>query len=349
MHLGVVRLDRVGDLLHDRGLAGLGRRHDEPALALAHGREQIDDPGNPKTRFINLSGVLHDPDPSGQTERRHTRERNERFGNEGTLDEAIVLEARDVLTGASSHLVGRYKTTNANRDIGTYLSGKIAYLRGGRGLPPGAVDLTFTGSSGQSFGAFLVGGVRLKLIGEANDYVGKGMSGGEIVVRPKPEETFSWRENTILGNTCLYGATGGELFAAGGTGERFAVRNSGAVAVVESVGDHGCEYMTRGTVVVLGETGLNFGAGMSGGLAFVYDDFGSFERRCNIELVDVERLADADESESLRRLVERHAQLTESPHARSLVENWTAEALKFWKVAPRQSDGGRAKPLYRFE
>jgi glutamate synthase (NADPH/NADH) large chain/glutamate synthase (ferredoxin) len=332
-----------------RTLARLGARTLDEIVGRVDLLEQIDDPGNPKTRFINLSGVLHDPDPSGQTDRRHTRERNERFGNEGTLDEAIVLEARDVMTGRSPRLTGRYKTTNANRDIGTYLSGQIAYLRGGRALPPGAVDLTFTGSSGQSFGAFLVGGVRLKLIGEANDYVGKGMSGGEIVVRPKPEETFAWRDNTILGNTCLYGATGGTLFAAGGAGERFAVRNSGAVAVVESVGDHGCEYMTRGTVVVLGETGLNFGAGMSGGLAFVYDDRGLFERRRNPELVDLERLADAEEIESLRRLVGRHASQTDSPHARRLIEDWAAESAKFWKVVPRSSDPGRAKPLYRFE
>jgi glutamate synthase (NADPH/NADH) large chain/glutamate synthase (ferredoxin) len=332
-----------------RLLARLGARGLDEIIGRVELLEQIDDAVNPKTRFLNLSGVLHDPDPSGQTDRRHTRERNERFGNEGTLDEAIVLEARDVMTGRSARLAGRYKTTNANRDIGTYLSGQIAYLRGGRALPPGAIDLTFTGSSGQSFGAFLVGGVSLKLVGEANDFVGKGMSGGEIVVRPKPEETFSWRDNTIIGNTCLYGATGGTLLAAGGAGERFAVRNSGAVAVVESAGDHGCEYMTRGTVVVLGATGLNFGAGMSGGLAFVYDGLGAFQRRHNPELVDIERLTDAEEIESLRRLVERHALRTESPHARRLAENWAAETPKFWKIAPRASDPGRPKPLYRFE
>jgi len=320
-------------------LARLGARSLDEVIGRVDLLEQIDDPANPKTRLINLSGVLHDPDPTGETERRHTRERNERFGNEGTLDEAIVLEARDVLIGKSAHLVGRYKTTNANRDIGTYLSGQIAYLRGNLALPAGAIDLTFTGSSGQSFGAFLVGGVRLRLVGEANDYVGKGMAGGEIVVRPRPEETFAWHENSILGNTCLYGATGGELFAAGIAGERFAVRNSGAVAVVEGVGDHGCEYMTRGTVVILGAVGLNFGAGMSGGLAYVHDERGELPRRRNPELITLERLADAAEIESLRCLVARHAELTDSPRAKRLLENWAGEIPKFWKVVPHPPVG----------
>ncbi len=321
-------------------LARLGARTLDEVIGRVDLLEQIDDPENPKTRLINLSGVLHDPDPTGQTERRHTRERNARFGNEGTLDEAIVLEARDVIIGKSSRLTGRYKTTNANRDIGTYLSGQIAYLRGNLApLAPGAIDLTFTGSSGQSFGAFLVGGVRLRLIGEANDYVGKGMSGGEIVVRPKAEETFVWRENSILGNTCLYGATGGELFAAGIAGERFAVRNSGAVAVVEGVGDHGCEYMTRGTVVILGPTGLNFGAGMSGGLAYVYDENDDLPRRQNSELISLERLSDPGESETLRALVARHAERTESPHARRLLAGWSGELPKFWKVVPHPPAG----------
>jgi glutamate synthase (NADPH/NADH) large chain/glutamate synthase (ferredoxin) len=330
-------------------LARLGARSLDEIVGRVDLLEQIEDPANPKTRYLNLSGVLHDPDPTGLTDRRHTRERNARFGNEGTLDEAIVLEARDVMTGQSAHLTGRYKTTNANRDIGTYLSGQIAYLRGGRApLAPGAIDLTFNGSSGQSFGAFLVNGIRLTLVGEANDYVGKGMSGGEIVVRPKPEETFEWRRNSILGNTCLYGATGGSLFAAGGAGERFAVRNSGAVAVVEEVGDHACEYMTRGTVLVLGETGRNFAAGMSGGLAFVYDDGGSFESRLNPELVAASRLADAGESESLRRLVDLHARLTGSPHARRLADDWDTAAPEFWKIAPRPSTPDALVPLYAF-
>jgi glutamate synthase (NADPH/NADH) large chain/glutamate synthase (ferredoxin) len=332
-----------------RYLAKLGVRTLNEIVGRVDLLEQIDDPSNPKTRLINLSGVLHDPDPSGNTDRYHTRERNERFGNEGTLDEAIVIEARDVLIGQSARLTGRYKVVNANRDVGTYLSGQIAYLRGANAVPPGSIDLTFTGSSGQSFGAFLVGGVRLKLVGEGNDYVGKGMAGGEIIVRPKPEETYEWRSNCVIGNTCLYGATGGSLFAAGWAGERFAVRNSGATAVVEGVGDHGCEYMTRGVVAILGRTGLNFGAGMSGGLAFVYDDRETFQERYNPAQISTERLTDADEIESLRKLVALHAELTGSPHAKNLVANWSAEIGKFWKVIPNAPSADWPKPLYRFE
>jgi glutamate synthase (NADPH/NADH) large chain/glutamate synthase (ferredoxin) len=332
-----------------RYLAKLGFRTLNEIVGRVDLLEQVDDPANPKTRLINLSGVLHDPDPSGNTERYHTRERNERFGNEGTLDEAIVLEARDVMTGQSARLTGRYKVVNANRDIGTYLSGQIAYLRGNQSLPPGTIDLTFTGSSGQSFGAFLVGGIRLKLVGEANDYVGKGMAGGEIIVRPKPEETFAWHKNVSIGNTCLYGATGGSLFAGGRAGERFAVRNSGATAVVEGVGDHGCEYMTRGTVVVLGPTGLNFGAGMSGGLAFVYDEPATFAKCYNPALITPERLTDADEIESLRKLIALHVEVTTSPHAKSLLANWATEVTKFWKVVPHPPTPETPKPYYRFD
>jgi glutamate synthase (NADPH/NADH) large chain/glutamate synthase (ferredoxin) len=331
-----------------RYLARLGARTLNEVIGRVDLLEQLDDPSNPKTRLLNLSGVLHDPDPSGQTDRHHTRERNARFGNEGTLDEAIVIEARDIITGHAAKLTGKYKVENANRDVGTYLSGQIAYARGNQALPPGTVDLQFTGSSGQSFGAFLVQGVRLKLIGEANDYVGKGMAGGEIIVHPKPAEKFEWRHNAIVGNTCLYGATGGFLFAAGLAGERFAVRNSGATAVVEGVGDHGCEYMTRGTVVVLGEVGLNFGAGMSGGLAFVYDETNTFYERYNGQLITPARLTHADEIESLRKLVALHATETGSPHAKALVANWAEEVKKFWKVVPLPPKADWPTPYYQF-
>src|SRR5690606_26810190 len=266
-------------------LAKLGARTLNDIIGRVDLLEQIDDPSNPKTKTINLSGLLHNPDPSGELDRYHTRERNERFGNEGSLDEAITQEARDVILGKSARLVARYKITNVNRDVGTYLSGQIAYQKGNAGLPPGTIDLTFTGSAGQSFGTFLVNGVRLTLNGEANDYVGKGMNGGEIIIRPKATETFVWKDQSIIGNTCLYGATGGYVFVAGRAGERFAVRNSGATAVVEGVGDHGCEYMTGGLVVILGETGTNFGAGMSGGIAFVYDEKGEFPKRINPAMI----------------------------------------------------------------
>lgn len=330
-------------------LAKLGARNLNEIIGRTELLEQIDDPSNPKTRLVNLSGILHNPDPTGELERYHTRERNERFGNEGSLDEAILQEARDVILGKSARLVARYKITNVNRDVGTYLSGQIAYQLGNRGLPPGTIDLTFSGSAGQSFGTFLVNGLRLTLIGEANDYVGKGMNGGEIIIRPKPTETFPWHEQSIVGNTCMYGATGGHLFAAGRAGERFAVRNSGATAVVEGLGDHGCEYMTGGLVVVLGHTGKNFGAGMSGGLAFVYDAKDEFQSLINPAMIGLERLGDEDETASLRHLIALHAKVTGSPHAAALLETWETTVAKFWKVIPHPPTADAPKAVYRFD
>ena len=315
-------------------LAKLGARTLNEIIGRVDLLEQIDDPANPKTKLLNLGGLLHNPDPTGELDRYHTRERNERFGGEGSLDEAIVQDARDVLLKMSKSLVRRYKITNVNRDVGTQLSGQIALYNGDEGLPSGTIDLTFTGSAGQSFGTFLVNGVRLTLHGEANDYVGKGINGGEIIIRPKSSETFQWKDQSIIGNTCLYGATGGTLFAAGRAGERFAVRNSGATAVVEGVGDHGCEYMTGGTVVILGETGVNFGAGMSGGLAFVYDPAETFAKKINPAMIGLERITDAAESKSLRDLISLHFRFTVSKTAQKLVENWDAELGKFWKVVP---------------
>ena len=330
-------------------LARLGARSLNEIIGRVDLLEQIDDPTNPKTKLVNLGGLLHNPDPSGEMDRYHTRERNERFGSEGSLDEAILQEARDVILGMSSRLVARYKITNVNRDVGTALAGQIAYTRGNEGLPSATIDLAFTGSAGQSFGAFLVNGVRLTLNGEANDYVGKGINGGEIIVRPKASETFAWHEQSILGNTCLYGATGGTLFAAGRAGERFAVRNSGATAVVEGVGDHGCEYMTGGLAVILGPTGKNFGAGMSGGLAFVYDAKDSFPSLINPAMIGLERLNAQEESDSLRALINVHAKLTGSPHAKTLLASWETTVGKFWKVVPHPPTADAPKPVYVFD
>ncbi|TAG28841.1 MAG: glutamate synthase large subunit, partial [Verrucomicrobia bacterium] len=330
-------------------LAKLGARTINEIIGRVDLLAQTDDPSNPKSKLLDLSGLLHNPDPSGELERYHTRERNERFGNDGSLDEAILQEARDVIIGESKRLVRSYKITNVNRDVGTSLSGQIAYVRGDEGLPSGTFDLSFTGSAGQSFGTFLVNGVRLTLTGEANDYVGKGINGGEIVIRPKPSETFVWKNQSIVGNTCLYGATGGSLFAAGRAGERFGVRNSGATAVVEGVGDHGCEYMTGGLVVILGDTGINFGAGMSGGIAFVYDEADTLAKRINPAMIGLERLSAGDESESLRSLIALHGRLTSSPHAAALVANWSAVLGKFWKVVPFPPTPEFPKTIYRFD
>jgi glutamate synthase (ferredoxin) len=330
-------------------LAKLGYRSLNEIVGRTELLEQIDDPANPKTRLLNLGGLLHNPDPSGELDRIHTRERNERFGNEGSLDEAILQEARDVILGKSARLVARYKITNVNRDVGTHLAGQIAYQRGNAGLPPGTIDLTFTGSAGQSFGTFLVQGIRMTLIGEANDYVGKGMNGGEIIIRPNSSVAYAWNENSVVGNTCLYGATGGSFFAAGRAGERFAVRNSGATAVIEGVGDHGCEYMTGGLVVVLGPTGRNFGAGMSGGLAFVYDATDEFSDSINPAMIGLERLNQQEEIDSLKKLIAVHGKLTNSAHARTLLENWEKTVSKFWKVVPHPPTADSPKPFYAFD
>jgi glutamate synthase domain-containing protein 3 len=230
----------------------------------------------------------------------------------------------------------RVETTIRNSDLtaGARIAGEIARRYGLEGLPEGTVEIIYRGTAGQSFGAWCMAGMRLVLEGEANDYVGKGMSGGEIVVRPPAEARFTWRDNVIVGNTVLYGATGGKLFVAGRAGERFAVRNSGAIAVVEGAGDHCCEYMTQGIVVVLGPTGYNFGAGMSWGTAFVLDEDGSFPRRYNPELITIQRVENRDDQELLRSLIEEHAHKTGSPWARHILSHWPQFLPRFWKVVP---------------
>jgi glutamate synthase domain-containing protein 3 len=204
-------------------------------------------------------------------------------------------------------------------------------------LPEDTIRFHFTGSAGQSFGAFLSHGVTLTLEGDANDYVGKGLSGGKIAVYPPRTSTFVPEQNILIGNVVLYGATSGEAFFNGRAGERFAVRNSGATAVVEGVGDHGCEYMTKGLVLVLGETGKNFAAGMSGGVAFVLDETGDFSTvRCNKSSVDLEAVVDSKDVEMLHRLITKHAELTGSPRARWILDNWYAMLPRFVKVFPHE-------------
>jgi len=223
---------------------------------------------------------------------------------------------------------------NVDRAIGTRLSGEIVRRYGAKGLPEDTIHITLCGSAGQSLGAFLASGITLFLQGDANDYVGKGLSGGKIIVVPPPGSSFKPHENIIIGNVGLYGATSGELYVNGLAGERFAVRNSGAIAVVEGVGDHGCEYMTGGIVVVIGPTGNNFAAGMTGGIAYVYDPFGTFDKRCNLDTVDLETLKTSQDQVQLRKLLEKHFTLTKSPKARMILENWEAELPLFVKVVP---------------
>jgi glutamate synthase (NADPH/NADH) large chain len=222
-------------------------------------------------------------------------------------------------------------TRNDQRSVGAMLGGEVSRRYGGNGLPDDTISFTLRGTGGQSFGAFLPRGVTLRLIGDTNDYVAKGLSGGRVIIRPSEDAPFVAEENTIAGNTILYGATGGEIFLRGRVGERFAVRNSGGQAVVEGVGDHGCEYMTGGVVVVLGPTGRNFAAGMSGGKAFLLDLDQSL---VNPELVDLSPLTE-DEREVLRSLVEKHHAETDSAVAGNLLKDWSTAVERFTAVVPR--------------
>jgi glutamate synthase domain-containing protein 3 len=249
------------------------------------------------------------------------------------LDHQILADAEPALSRGQP-LELSYPVQNRNRSVGGMLSSRIARLKGPAGLDPGTLKVTLTGSAGQSFGAWLAAGVELTLFGEANDYVGKGLSGGVIAVRPSLEARFVAADNVIVGNTVLYGATSGRAFFAGLAGERFAVRNSGASAVVEGVGDHGCEYMTGGTVVVLGPIGHNFAAGMSGGVAYAYDPERRLADLCNFELVELEGMEEADR-ERVRQLMQEHAERTGSEVARRLLSDGLRAFAGFVKVMPR--------------
>jgi glutamate synthase (NADPH/NADH) large chain len=214
------------------------------------------------------------------------------------------------------------------------LSGRIAAKYGMEGLPESTLNIKFKGSAGQSFCAFLAPGVNVRLEGEANDYVGKGLSGGRVAIRPPARASFLAEENTIVGNTCLYGATGGEMYVAGRAGQRFAVRNSGAKAVVEGAGDHCCEYMTGGRVVVLGPVGRNFAAGMSGGVAYVYDPSRVFDYYCNMDMVEISLVDDKLDRKELQELVRQHYLYTGSSLARTLLDDWSRSVEDFIKVTP---------------
>jgi glutamate synthase (NADPH/NADH) large chain/glutamate synthase (ferredoxin) len=221
-----------------------------------------------------------------------------------------------------------------NRTVGTMLSSAIAKRHGLAGLPEGTIAIKFTGSAGQSFGAFLAHGVTLTLEGESNDYLGKGLSGGTIVVYPPKNVIYNPEDTILIGNTSLYGATQGEAYFYGMAGERFAVRNSGAHAVVEGTGDHGCEYMTGGVVVVLGRTGRNFAAGMSGGAAFVLNDQGKFEGKCNLGMVELEPVSAKEDQQLLHGLITKHFMQTGSRRAKTVLDAWEATLPKFVKVMP---------------
>ncbi len=287
-----------------------------------------------KAKGIDLSAVLYNPPMPSHVGRRCTQAQD--HGLYDALDGKLIEQTSDAiehLTPVSLDLPIR----NVHRTVGAMLSGHIARHHGSVGLPDDTIHIQFHGCAGQSFGAFLATGVTLTLEGEANDYVGKGLSGGRIVIYPPRNSHFVPEDNILIGNVCLYGATSGEAFFNGMAGERFAVRNSGATAVVEGVGDHGCEYMTRGLVVVLGKTGRNFAAGMTGGVAYVLDQTGEFASECcNRADVDLEPVTDAKDIETVHGLIARHAELTDSPQGRWVLKHWDAMLPKFVKVFPHE-------------
>ncbi len=317
-------------------LADLGVREMDQLIGHTEYLEQISIPDHPKANTLDLSAVLHIPeleDPS--VSRIHTWERNDKL-EDLPLDGKILQDVKSTLQ-TRKPITLEYKVRNTHRSIGTMLSGEIAYRFGDQGLPEDTIRLRLRGTAGQSLGVFLVQGVHIHLTGEANDYVGKGMCGGEIVLVPPAEAPFEPTENIICGNTCLYGASGGKLFAYGRAGERFGVRNSGATAVVEGVGDHACEYMTNGCIVVLGPTGKNFGAGMSGGLAYVLDTESEFEHLYNRDMVTIQHLDGDDDEHSLKSLIEDFAEKTGSRYASKILKNWDAVREQFWQVLPKSA------------
>ncbi|NOT82215.1 MAG: glutamate synthase subunit alpha, partial [Gallionella sp.] len=308
-----------------------------------------------KSQGLDFSKVFYQPQVAASVSRRHDGGQDHEL--EKALDNGLITQAQSALNDKKPVVIAS-KISNVNRTVGTMLSHEVAKRYGQAGLPNDTIQVNFKGTAGQSFGAFLMRGISFELRGEGNDYVGKGMCGGRIAIMPPAEAKLVTHENIIVGNTVLYGATSGECYFSGVAGERFAVRNSGATAVVEGLGDHGCEYMTGGMVVVLGQTGRNFAAGMSGGVAYVLDEEGGFEKRCNLSMVALEAIPEeaaasetgeveshgrvhfnhlnqADEA-ALRDLIEKHLRYTQSPRAKHILDNWTLFLPKFTKVMPTE-------------
>ena len=284
-----------------------------------------------KASGLDLSAILNSDYLKSGAPRRNSSKQD--HGLDSVLDNQLIEKAAEALSSGAK-VSATFKIQNVNRSVGTMLGSELTRRHGGSGLPDGTIDFTFRGSAGQSFGAFAPKGIKLTLIGDANDYVGKGLSGGVLVVRPDPSASFVPEDNIIAGNVLLYGATAGKVFLRGIVGERFAVRNSGAIAVVEGVGDHGCEYMTGGRVVVIGATGRNFGAGMSGGEAYVWDPDRSFAEIVNTEMVDLDPLEDEDRT-WLKSILAEHLAETGSDRARAILEDFATEVERFIKVFPR--------------
>ncbi len=284
-----------------------------------------------KARGLDLSAILHRPEVGPEVATRRVIPQD--HGLERALDQKLLNLAAPALERRKPVTI-EMPIRNVNRTVGTILGSELTRRYGFKGLPDDTITIRFNGSAGQSFGAFLPAGITLWLDGDANDYFAKGLSGGKIIVHPPSASTFVPEENILIGNVALYGATGGSVFVRGVAGERFGVRNSGAIAVVEGTGDHCCEYMTGGRVVVLGRSGRNFGAGMSGGIAYAYDEAGDFATRCNMEMVALERLEDSEDLDLVHGLMERHLEYTSSAVAEGLLRDWPKAAERFVKVMP---------------
>jgi glutamate synthase (ferredoxin) len=286
-----------------------------------------------KARGLDFSRILHEPEvPTGvgrfcQIPQDH--------GLEAAMDNTILRKLCAPAIERKEKVLAVLPIRNVHRVVGTIVGSEVTRRWGAEGLPEDTIELHFTGSAGQSFGAFIPRGMTFFLEGDSNDYLGKGLSGGKLIVFPPARSTFVPEENIIIGNVALYGATSGEAYIRGMAGERFCVRNSGADAVVESVGDHGCEYMTGGRVVVLGPTGRNFAAGMSGGVAYVLDEAGDFPKRVNLQMVGIGKLEDLVEIGEVRAMVERHLAHTGSLRARQVLDAWERLVPKFVRVMPK--------------
>lgn len=291
----------------------------------------VKDDKTSKLSKIDLSRIIYYPKEAKVNAVKHTKEQDHKLTD--VIDVELIKTSRPAIEKCMPVEISR-PIKNTDRAVGAMLSGEIAKKYGNAGLPDNTIQCAFKGSAGQSFGAFLSHGVTFKLEGDANDYVGKGLSGGKLIIIPPATSSYKPEENIIAGNTLLYGATGGEVYISGQVGERFCVRNSGAIAVVEGAGDHCCEYMTGGRTVVLGRTGRNFAAGMSGGVAYVYNVDGDFDFFCNMEMVELSLIEDSADNKELRQLITNHYEYTKSPQAKRILDNWGEEVNRFIKVMP---------------
>jgi glutamate synthase (NADPH/NADH) large chain len=312
-----------------------------------------------KAKGLDFSRIFHKPEMGADVAIRHTDRQVHPI--DSVLDRKLIAAAAQAIDGQVPVVIAA-PINNTDRTTGAMLSGRVAELYGHDGLEDDTITVRLTGTAGQSFGSWVAAGVTLELTGQANDYVGKGLSGGKLIIKPDPKSGAKPEESIIVGNTVLYGAISGECYFRGVAGERFAVRNSGAIAVVEGTGDHGCEYMTGGVVVVLGQTGRNFAAGMSGGVAYVLDEAGDFRQRCNMSMVDLEPVPEEEElmdrlhhhggdlehkgrvdvhsdmsrhdEERLTQLIQNHQRYTGSERARTILDNWAAYRSRFVKIMP---------------